>query len=237
MYLISSWLMINRSPNTVLAYAISFRDITYCTEDRTIILVTVSDEVNIVIPASSTRTTYIDIDIDQIQGVSSGGESAQSQSGSSQMESLVVLTIWISNALKGSFYVNALGQNADSINLAFISSEAAATIQKILASRITNCPRASQSEPIDISQHLLGEINEPAGTVPVKKFSGDLVTAASEASALLAQNPVGLLDLTQNAEDEPGYQQSNLINQEWKLSPATRLLWKHRNRSRWWIVQ
>ena len=56
-YLISSWLMINRSPNTVLAYAISFRDITYCTEDGTIILVTVSDEVNIVIPASSTRTT------------------------------------------------------------------------------------------------------------------------------------------------------------------------------------
>ena len=122
------------------------------------------------------------------------------------MESLVVLTIWISKALKGPFYVNALGQNADSINLAFISSEAAATIQKILASRITNCPRASQSEPMDISQHLLGEINEPAGTVPVKKFSGDLVTAASEASTLLTQNPVGLLNLTKNAEDELGYQ-------------------------------
>lgn len=198
--------MIDRTPNAVLAQAISIGELTYCVEGGSAILVTVSDEVNIVIPASSTGTAkYVDIDIDQIQGVSSGGGAVQSQSGSSQMESLEVLTIWISNSLKESFYVNALSQNANSINLAFTSSEAAATIQEILASRITNCLRASQSEPIDISQHCFDEINESARTVPVKKFSGDLVTAASEASALLAQNPVGLLDLTNNAEGELGY--------------------------------
>ena len=209
--MISSRLMIDRTPDAVIAFAISFGDVTYCVEDGSTILVTVSDEVNIIIPESSTGAArYFDIDIDQIQGVSSGGGPAQSQSGSSQMESLVVLTIWISNDLEGSFYVNALGQNADSINLAFTSSEAAATIQKVVASRITSCPRTSQSEPIDISQHLFGEINESAGTVSVKKFSGDLVTAASEASALLAQNPVGFLDLTQNAEDELGYQLEQL---------------------------
>ena len=58
--------------------------------------------------------------------------------------------------------------------------------------------------------NTFGEINESAGTVPVKKFSGDRITAASEASALLAQNPVGLLDLTQNAEDGLGYQLEQL---------------------------
>lgn len=195
--------MIDRTPDAVLAYAISIGELTYCVEGESTILVTVSDEVNIVIPVSSTGAAkYVDIDIDQIQGVSSGGGPSQSQSGSSQMESLVVLTIWISNALEESFYVNALGQNADSINLAFTLPEAAATIQKILASRITNCPRTSQSEPIDISQHFFGEIGESAGKVPVHRFSGDLVTAASEASALLEQNPLGILNLTPNAEDE-----------------------------------
>ena len=203
--------MIDRTPDAVLAYAISIGELTYCAQGGSTILVAVSDEVNIVIPASSTgRAKYVDIDIDQIQGVSSGGGPAQFQSDSSQMESLVVLTIWFSNALEESFYVNALGQNAHSINLAFTSSEAAATIQKILASRIANCPRASQSEPIDISQHLFGKIDESVGTVPIKYFSGDLVTAASEASALLAQNPMGLIDLTQNAEDELGYQLEQL---------------------------
>ena len=197
--------MIDRTPDAVLAYAISIGELTYYVEGESTILVTVSDEVNIVIPASSTGAAkYVDIDIDQIQGISSGGGSSQPQSGHSQMDSLEVLTIWISNALEESLYVNALRQNTDSINLAFTSPEAAATIQKILASRITNCPRTSQSEPIDISQHFLGEIGEPAGNFPVSRFSGDLVTAASEASALLAQNPLGILNLTPNAEDELG---------------------------------
>lgn len=169
------------------------------------ILVTISDEVNIVIPASSTGAAkYVDIDIDEIQGLSSGGVPSQPQSGSSQMDNLVVLTIWISSALEESFYVNALGQNADSINLAFTLPEAAATIQKTLATRITNCPRTSQSEPIDISQHFYGEISESAGNVPVNRFSCDLVTAASEASALLEKNTLGILNLTPNAEDELG---------------------------------
>lgn len=198
--------MIDRTPDAVLAYAISIGELTYCVEGESTILVTVSDEVNIVIPASSTGAAkYVDIDIDQIQGVSSGGGPSQPQSGSSQMDSLVVLTIWISSALEESFYVNALGQNADSINLAFTLPEAAATIQKTLASRITNCPRTSQSEPIDISQHFFGEIGESAGKVPVNRFSGDLVTAASEASALLEQqNTLGILNLTPNAEDGLG---------------------------------
>lgn len=197
--------MIDRTPDAVLAYAISIGDLTYCVEGESTILVTVSDEVNIVIPASSAGAAkYVDIDIDQIQGLSSGGGPSQPQSGSSQMENLVVLTIWISSALKESFYVNALGQNADSINLAFTLPEAAATIQKTLASRITNCPRTSQSEPIDISQHFFDEIGESAGNVPVNGFSGDLVTAASEASALLEQNTLGILNLTPNAEEELG---------------------------------
>lgn len=196
--------MIDRTPNAVLAYAISIGELTYCVEGESTILVTVSDEVNIVIPASSTGAAkYVDIDINQIQGLSSGGPS-QPQSGSSQMDNLVVLTIWISSALEESFYVNALGQNADSINLAFTLPEAAATIQKTLASRITNCPRTSQSEPIDISQHFFGEIGESPGNVPVNRFSGDLVTAASEASALLEQNTLSILNLTPNAKDELG---------------------------------
>lgn len=197
--------MIDRTPDAVLAFAISIGELTYRAEGESTILVTVSDEVNIVIPASSTGAAkYVDIDIDQIQGVSPGWGASQPQSGSSQMDSLVILTIWISSALEESFYVNALGQNAGSINLAFTLPEAAATIQKTLASRITNCPRTSQSEPIDISQHFFGEIGESAGKVPVNRFSGDLVTAASEASALLEQNTLGILNLTPNAEDELG---------------------------------
>lgn len=197
--------MIDRTSDAVLAYAISIGELTYFVEGESTILVTVSDEVNIVIPASSTRAAkYVDIDIDQIQGVSSGGGAPQSQSGSSQMDSLVVLTIWISNSLEESFYVNALNQNTNSINLAFTLPEAAATIQKVLISRITNCPRTSQSEPIDISQHFFGEIGKSTGKLSANGFSGDLVTAASEASALLAQNPLGILNLTPNAEDELG---------------------------------
>lgn len=224
-YLISPRLMIDRTPDAVLAYAISIGELTYCVEGGSVILITVSDEVNIVIPESSTGTAkYVDIDIDQIQGVSSGGGPSQSQSGSSQMESLVVLTIWISNTLEESFYVNALGQNADSIHLAFTSSEAAATIQQIIASRITNCPRASQSEPVNISQHLYGEIGEPAGTVPVNRFSVDLVTAASEANALLAQNPVGHLNLTPNAEDKFGQQLEQLDQSGVEAQPSDRTI-------------
>lgn len=197
--------MIDRTPDAVLAYAISIGELTYCVEGESAILVTVSDEVNIVIPASSTGAAkYVDIDIHQIQGLSFGGGQSQPQSGSSEMDSFAVLTIWISSASEESFYVNALGKSADSINLAFTLPEAAATIQKALASRITNCPRTSQSEPIDISQHFVGEIGESAGEVPVNRFLGDLVTAASEASALLEQNTLGILNLTPNAEDELG---------------------------------
>lgn len=197
--------MIDRNPDAVLAYAISIGELTYCVEGESAILVTVSDEVNIVIPASSTGAAkYVDIDIGQIQGLSSGGGQSQPLSGSSEMDSFVVLTIWISSALEESFYVNALGKNADSINLAFTLPEAVATLQKALASRITNCPRTSQSEQIDISQHFFGELGESAGEVPVNGFLGDLVTAASEASALLEQNTLGILNLTPNAEDELG---------------------------------
>lgn len=211
--------MIDRSPDAVLAYAVSIGELTYCVEGESTILVTVSDEVNIVIPASSTGAAkYVDIDIDQIQGVSSGGGSSQSQSGSSQMDSLVVLTIWISNALEESFYVNALGQNADSINLAFTLPDAAATIQKVLASRITNCPRTSQSEPIDVSKHFFGG---SAGKVTLNRFSGDMVTTASEASALLVRNPLGISNLTPNAEDEFG-QLEQLDQSRFEAKPSHR---------------
>ncbi len=164
---------------------------------------TVSDELNIVIPASSTSSTMcIDITIDQIHGVSSGIGSSLSKSDSALADRFQVLTVWMSRSSEQTFYFNALRQSADSINLAFTSPKAAAIIQQGLGSRITNCLRASQSEPINISRYFLEELDESPAAHPARLFSDGLVNAASKASALLEQNSEASVNQVSRPKDD-----------------------------------
>lgn len=140
----------------VFAYAVSVGEKTYCVDEQNAILVTISDEMNIVIPASTTSTAnYLDINISQIKEIIRERRKFNFQSRSSTSKLFEVLTIGISKSSEEAYYFNARGFFADSINLVFISAGAASTVQqRILSikSRIACNLEISQSEPLDISQ-------------------------------------------------------------------------------------
>lgn len=183
----------------VFAYAVSVGELTYCVNEESAILVTVSDELNIVIPATATATaSYIDIDINGIGSATIEINESQSQSSSSLPTYIQVLTIWMPKSLNGKFYVNARSHSADSINLAFTSSEAASRVQQSLLKirpsilRDIQASQLSEAEPIDVSNHprqtagpTIARLATPGAGVPLK----NLVNAAIEQDSITSKAP------------------------------------------------
>lgn len=142
------------------AYAVSLGELAYSVNEGSAILVTVSDELNIVIPATATSLAkYIDICTEKIEGATIEIREPQSQSSSLLPNHSHILTIWMSKSPDITFRVNAYSHAADSINLAFTSLEAAAMVQhSVLGKRSrtfrdTQTIQLSQAQPIDVSKY------------------------------------------------------------------------------------
>lgn len=162
----------------------------YRVDERSSILVTISDELNIVIPAPTTSTAnYLDIDISQIEEIMREKKEFHVPSSSSPSKQFEVLTIGISKSSEGAYYFNARGLFANSINLVFTSALAASTVQQSILStrsRIACNLRTSQSGPVDISEQLSEGFHEPStlqlATQLSEEPSNDLANATSHAN-------------------------------------------------------
>lgn len=149
----------------VFAYAISVGENIYCVNEQSAILVTISNELNIVIPMPTTGTAnYLDINIGQIEEIMREEKEIHFQPSSSPSKLFEVLTIWISKSSEEAYYFNARGCFADSIDLVFTSAGAASIVQQSIRSRIACNLGTSQSEPVDISQRLSEGFDEPSAT-------------------------------------------------------------------------
>lgn len=136
---------------------------TYCVEDQSAILVTVSDELNIVIPASTTMPArYVDILFNRIEVATLENLESESQLSPSVMRNVEAVVVWLRPSSEKTFYLNADERSASSINLAFTSTHDANALRKCLEERITTIANfsVSQSALIDISQNALEKIEQ-----------------------------------------------------------------------------
>lgn len=174
----------------MFAYAVLVGENIFCVDDRNSILVTISDELNIVIPALTTSTAnYLDINISQIEEIVRERKEFNLPSSSSPSKQFEVLTIVISKSSEWAYYFNARGLFANSIDLVFTSALTASTVQQSIASirsRIASNLRTSQSGPVDVSEQLLEGFHEPSAlqlaTQRSEELSIDLTNATSDAN-------------------------------------------------------
>lgn len=165
-------------------------------DGQSAILVTISDELNIVIPLHTTNTAnYLDININQIEQIMREKKEFHFHCSSSPSRLFEVLTIRISKSSKEAYYFNARGLFADSLVLVFTSAGAASTVQqRILGirSRIPCNLGTSQSGPVDISRQLSEDLDEPSAMQLVTKLSeqlsNDLVSATGQANETHRKN-------------------------------------------------
>lgn len=133
----------------------------YYINDESAILVTVSNDLNVTIPASlAAPAQYIDISLSQIKDITIENVKCMSQSGAILVKSLEVLTVWTLSAINKTFYVNAAHHAAASIEIAFTSPmDATAVMNEItrLRSHTNEEVQIYQSQTIDVSQHLLAD--------------------------------------------------------------------------------
>lgn len=181
-----------RSSEVVFAHAVSVGEIVYCVEEQSAILVTLSDELNIVIPSPTTSTaSYLDININQIEDIMREQKALHFQSSSSPSKLFEVLTIWLSKSSTDTSHFNAGGFLADSINLVFTSAVAASAVQQSIVdvrSQIACNLGISRSGPVDISQQLSEDSDEPSETQLATQLSAepslDFINEASKANEI-----------------------------------------------------
>lgn len=171
----------------VFAYAVSVGENIYYVNEQSAILVTISNELNIVIPMPTTGTAnYLDINISQVEEIIREKKEIRFQSNSAPSKLFEVLTIWISKSSEEAYYFNARACFADSINLVFTSAGAASTVQQSIRSRIACNLGTSQSGPVDISQRLSEDFDELSATQLTTQLSeepcNDLVNATIQAN-------------------------------------------------------
>lgn len=185
-----------QSSEVMFAYAVSVGEKTYCVEEQSAILVTTSDELNIVIPSPNTSTAdYLDINISQIEEIKTEIKVLRFQSHSSPSKLFHVLTIYESKSSEKAYYFNARGFSANSINLVFTSAGAASTVQQSIlgiSSRICCDLGISRSEPIDVSQHLPEDSEDHSAmqlaTQLSEELSNNLLSTASPGNETYQEN-------------------------------------------------
>ena len=176
-----------------MAYGVSIgTDLTYGWEDQIAVLVTVSNELNIVVCASETSPArYIDISHDQIESVSLEKRQRKSQSTHMVPQSIDILVIWLTRSSAEAVYLGAGKRFAHLIKIAFTSiAEATAMMKRLLerAPHIFKKFTCSESEPLNLS-HAVVEKAEEQGILCDKIAQVDairpgIVTSATESVLL-----------------------------------------------------
>lgn len=131
----------------------------YCVDDESAILVTVSEDLNLMIPASQEAPAqYIDVPLSQIKDATIENTESQSQFGTLMVKSLEVLIIWTLSPINKSIFINAAHYAATSIKISFTSpKDAEAVRNKVTRPKPHKNEELQiyQSEPIDVSQRIL----------------------------------------------------------------------------------
>lgn len=172
----------------VFAYDVSIGETTYSFNEQSGIPVIVSEELNIVIPASMTTTTvYLDIPANRIERFTTEVEDHPSKVISSPMN---YLTIWLFKSTEETFYLNARGCSADSIRLAFTLAKSAFRVLQSLARinhRLAEDPRGYLSQLNNVSRHSQGDARKHPAAQPAEAFPGNMVNGAVQADSQLHQ--------------------------------------------------
>ncbi|KAL8797615.1 MAG: hypothetical protein Q9182_007178 [Xanthomendoza sp. 2 TL-2023] len=108
-----------RGPST-FAYAVFVDGTTYNTEHGLSILVTVTDELTIVVPSTKSDTArYIDVPLQNITTIHIEAAGPGSQSTANQSTESAIIVLHLSKTSGAAYYVNELSRPACRINLAF----------------------------------------------------------------------------------------------------------------------
>ena len=158
--------------------------IRYNTEDESAILVTVAEELRIVVSSSPIDTAkYIDLPLECIQQVT-----LQSQLNPQSQTSSYAVIIHLASATEHTYYLNAVGHNDDTILLAFMSEIHATTLKNIVLPNQRHPAEIRMSQqPIDCSRPVSN--GESAGPDPASTSDQDLRETSSQAASCRARHP------------------------------------------------
>lgn len=168
----------------LFAHAVLIGNVRYEPEGESAILVTISEDVNIVVTASATEPArYVDIPMKSVQGVTLDQIlSTQSQTP------MYGLLITLRNEPYNCYYVNAATGNDQTIALAFMSENDAKTLKRIIQGKLpTNRKSMEVREPegeMDVSMPLS---DDELGDAPLSN-SQDLRETARQATSFVARN-------------------------------------------------
>lgn len=159
-------------------------DVRYETEGESAILVTISEDLNIIITASPAESAkYVDIPLNNVQAVVLDQRlSTQSQTPT------YVLVVTLGKDPENRYYINAASRNDQTIALAFMSENDAKTVRRILQYRISTRRKLiepSQSEGIDVSAPLS---DDELGHAP-STISQELRETPRRATTVVARDP------------------------------------------------
>ena len=151
----------------MFAYAVMIGNVRYCVNKEAAILVTLLEELTIIIPSSTTRPVrYIDVPLSKIEDISIAEKGCEvgTDSISGDVETALIIRL---SFLEGStFYLNAGKQSDDLIHLAFETVNDATFVKScILREKVATNRKGVHvvgSLTVDVSQNLLGSVNESA---------------------------------------------------------------------------
>lgn len=168
----------------MFAFALSIGTNRYVTDDVSAILVTISDELNIIIPKSATGPAkYIDVPLARVHSASVA-TSANSQSQSPSYVLIMNLAI-VDGA---TCYLNASRSGSSLVSLVFVDEKDARTLLRLIQSRMidkTQVGYFSQSEPLDISQHYWDARSEDELANPLTRDNHDVNVVSAGPTASL----------------------------------------------------
>ncbi len=144
----------------MFAHAVLVGNMRYETEGESAILVTISEDLNIVVTASPVESAnYVDVPLKNIENL------LLDQIFSTQSQTPTYgLVITLGKESEARYYLNAACHDDQTIALAFISENDAKTVRRILQHRTTAGRKplpASQSQGIDVSDRLSDQLTGP----------------------------------------------------------------------------
>ena len=211
--------------HAVLVQETGGRIVRYSTDNESAILVTISEDLVIVLPASKNEPAiYVDVPLKNIDDVTVATLEDSSQLSPLMDRTVVALSIQMFQSPESSSYTNAVERLTRSIDIAFDTAEAAESLQRSLVTSYKEQLQVSQSASgINISQVQANEIDElalsdgykeilehprgtisDAGAVPIwtEQSSARVVVSKSEKEVDVSQAQLAQLI---NTNDPPSF--------------------------------
>lgn len=172
----------------IFAFALLVGQSRYSTNDDSAILVTVSEDLNIIIPNSAKGpATYINVPLDHIDSaIIDSRANSQSQTPSH------ILVMKLSNDDGTTCYLNASKNASNQIALVFAMENDAKTLMRLIQLETVDEKKArhySQSEAIDVSQVFPDDNSQGELAVQSPRKSQELSIMATQAASFPSRSP------------------------------------------------